>query len=59
MLGIFRLSLETFIAEDLVVHRRFGWLYKKDTEFRFNLQNAILVAAGEVGLYPSILHESD
>ena len=55
LLGIFRLSLETFSAEGLVSYiKDSGGFIKKTRNLGSIYEDSILVTANIVGLYPSI-----
>ena len=58
MLIIFRLSLEIFNTEEVVVHKDSRDFIKKTRNLGSIPQNAILVTADVVGLYPNIPHEA-
>ena len=58
MLGILRLSLEIFNTERVAVHKDSRDFIKKTRDLGSIPENAILVTADVVGLYPSIPHEA-
>ena len=58
MLAILRLSLEIFNTEGVAVHKDSRYFIKKTRDLGSIPENAILVTADVVGLYPSIPHEA-